>query len=154
LVNELQKQFDVIVVLGAALTADGELGTALAERVCAGVAAWRAGRAPQLMMTGVHEAEKMKARAVALGVPAAAILVEPTARTTRENALRCAELMGRHQLVRALVVTQAYHRLRAVAAFRRVGVTAEGYRFDGRFTTKQAMRELVALAVYRARGWI
>lgn len=145
---------DVIVVLGAALTREGELGPALAERVAAGVAAWRALLAPRLMMTGVHEALKMRARAVALGVPEDCVLVEPTARTTRENALCCAELMRMNGLVEALVVTQAYHRPRAVAAFRRVGVRAQAHRFQSRFTPRQAAREVVALAAYWARGWI
>ncbi len=147
-------RWDVVVVLGAALGPEGDLGPALAERVLAGVEAWRDGRAPLLMMTGALEAEKMKRRAVKLGVPAAQILVEPTARTTRENALRCAALLRQHGLGRALVVTQAYHRPRAVAAFRRAGVAADAHRFAGSWRWKWQARELVARAVYRARGWI
>jgi uncharacterized SAM-binding protein YcdF (DUF218 family) len=145
---------DVIVVLGAALGPEGDLGAALAERVLAGVEAWRAGRAPWLMMTGIHEAQKMKRRAVKLGVPESWVLVEPTARTTRENALRCVELMRAHGLARALVVTQAYHRPRAVAAFRRLGVVAEALQFPHRGRLGWWMREAAAWAVYKARGWI
>jgi len=145
---------DVIVVLGAALGPEGDLGPALAERVLVGVEAWRAGRAPLLMMSGIREAEKMKRRAVKLGVPPERILVESEARTTRENALRCAELMRAHGLVRALVVTQAYHRPRAVAAFRRVGVAAEALAFVGPTQLRWHARELVARLVYRVRGWI
>jgi uncharacterized SAM-binding protein YcdF (DUF218 family) len=145
--------FDVIVVLGAALGPDGDLGPALAERVLAGVEAWRQARAPLLMMTGIHEAELMKRRAVKLGVPAERVLVEPTARTTRENALRCAALMRAHGLASALVVTQAYHRPRAVAAFRCAGVAAKAHRFVGRTRWQLRAREIVARAVYRARGW-
>jgi uncharacterized SAM-binding protein YcdF (DUF218 family) len=146
--------FDVIVVLGAALGPDGDLGPALAERVLAGVEAWRAGRAPLLLMTGKFEAEKMKRRAVKLGVPGEQVLVEPTSLTTRENALRCAEVMRAHGLGRALVVTQSYHRPRSVAAFRRAGVTAEALAFVGPTRLKWHARELVARLVYRARGWI
>jgi uncharacterized SAM-binding protein YcdF (DUF218 family) len=146
--------FDVIVVLGAALTPAGELGPALAERVHFGVLAWRDGRAPRMIMTGIHEAHKMKARALALGVPAEAVLLEATARTTRENAVRSAELMRRHGWATALVVTQGYHRLRAVAAFRRAGIEAAALRFTSRWRLKQAARELVALAFYKSRGWI
>jgi uncharacterized SAM-binding protein YcdF (DUF218 family) len=145
---------DVIVVLGAALAPDGSLGPALAERVRAGAAAFSEGAAPLVLMTGVHEAEKMRDRAVALGVPRECILVEPHARTTRENAVFCSELMRQHGLRRAVVVTQAYHRLRAVAAFRRLGVDAHAYRFRGRQRVKQVVRELVALVAYKARGWI
>jgi uncharacterized SAM-binding protein YcdF (DUF218 family) len=147
-------QWDVIVVLGAALGPDGDLGPALAERVLAGVEAWRNGMAPALMMTGRFEAELMKRRAVKLGVPAERIYVEPTALTTRENAVRCAELMRAHGLQRALIVTQDYHRPRAVAAFRRIGVEADGYRFAGSTRWKLRAREVVARLAYRARGWI
>jgi uncharacterized SAM-binding protein YcdF (DUF218 family) len=146
--------YDVIIVLGAALTREGELGPALAERVHFGVAAWREGQAPKLIMTGIHEAQKMKARAMSLGVPDGAILVEHQARTTRENAIHSAALMRQHRLTSALLVTQPYHRPRAVAAFRRLGVAARAMRFPSRPRLKQIARELVALAFYKSRGWI
>ena len=145
----------MIVVLGAALSRDGGLGPALAERVEAGVAAWKAGRAPLLLMTGALEASAMRARAVELGVPGEAILIEHSALTTRENALFCAEILRRRGLERALLVTQRYHRPRSVAAFRRAGVEAEALGFDGRSATARMLaRECVALAVYGARGWL
>jgi uncharacterized SAM-binding protein YcdF (DUF218 family) len=146
--------FDVIVVLGAALGPEGDLGPLLAERVLAGVEAWRGGRAPTLLMTGRFEAERMKRRAIKLGVPAAALLVETEALTTRQNAIGCAEILRAQGWRRALVVTQAFHRARAVATFRRAGVEAEALSFAGmpvRLRTRA--RELVARAAYRARGW-
>ena len=146
---------DVIVVLGAALGPEGDLGAVLAERVLAGVEAWRAGAAPMLLMTGRYEAELMKRRAVKLGVPAELVLVETAALTTRENATGCAAIMRAHGLGSALVVTQAFHRARAVAAFRRVGVEARAWPFVHAPTRGgMSVRELVARAVYRARGWI
>ena len=151
----MSARFDVIVVLGAALGPEGDLGPLLADRVLAGVEAWRAGRAPRLMMTGRYEAELMKRRAVKLGVPTAAVLVESEALTTRQNATGCAAIMREHGIRRALVVTQAFHRLRAVAAFRRAGVEAEALAYAGmpvRLGTRA--RELVPIAAYRARGWI
>jgi uncharacterized SAM-binding protein YcdF (DUF218 family) len=87
-------------------------------------------------------------------VPADRIYVEPTALTTRENAVRCVALMRAQGMTRALVVTQDYHRPRAVAAFRRLGVDAEAYRFAGRTRWKLRVREVVARLAYRARGWI
>ncbi len=146
---------EVIVVLGAALGPEGDLGPLLADRVLAGVEAWRAGRAPLVLMTGRYEAELMKRRAVTLGVPAAAVLVETAALTTRQNATGCAAILRARGLRRALVVTQAFHRPRAVAAFRRAGLDAEALVYAGmpvRLRTRA--RELVALAAYRARGWI
>jgi uncharacterized SAM-binding protein YcdF (DUF218 family) len=147
--------FDVVVVLGAALGPEGDLGPALAERVLAGVEAWRAGRAPMMMMTGRFEAQLMKRRAVKLGVPAERVLVETEALTTRGNATGCVAIMRAHGLTRALVVTQRFHRARAVAAFRRAGVEADALRFAHASTGwRTHARELAALLVYRARGWI
>jgi uncharacterized SAM-binding protein YcdF (DUF218 family) len=146
--------YDVVVVLGAALGPDGDLGPALAERVLVGVEAWRRGLAPMLIVTGALEAELMKRRAVKLGVPAEQVLLEPTALTTRDNAVRCAAIMRAHGMTRALLITQSYHRARAVAAFRNVGVEAEAYEFVGPTRLKWHLREWVARAVYRARGWI
>lgn len=146
---------DVVVVLGAALGPEGDLGAVLAERVLAGVEAWRAGAAPMMLMTGKYEAELMKRRAVKLGVPAERVLVETAALTTRENATGCAAIMRAHGLRRALVVTQRFHRARAVAAFRRAGVEAKAWRFVHMPTRfGMSVREVFARAAYRARGWI
>lgn len=146
---------DVLVVLGAALTPDGRLGAVLAERVAEGAAAFLRGVAKVLIVTGALEAEAMRARAVELGVPPAAIWVETTARTTRENALASSALMRAHGLSRAVIVTQPFHVRRSVAAFRKAGVWAEPLPFASSVTTvRQAAREYVALAVYAARGWL
>jgi uncharacterized SAM-binding protein YcdF (DUF218 family) len=140
------------VILGAALRADGGLGPALAERVEAGVAAWKQGRAPRLIMTGAIEAVAMKRRALELGVPEEAVVVETRALTTRENALFSAEIVGPG--ARVLVVTQAYHRPRAVGAFRRAGLAAEALEFASRSPPPRAhFRELLARAIYKVRGW-
>jgi uncharacterized SAM-binding protein YcdF (DUF218 family) len=146
---------DVIVVLGAALGPEGDLGAVLAERVLAGVEAWRAGVAPLLLMTGKLEAELMRRRAVKLGVPEERVLVETAALTTRENATGCAAIMRAHGLGRAIIVTQTFHRARAMAAFRRVGVDALAWRFPHMPTRRgMVVREVVARLAYRARGWI
>ena len=146
---------DVIVVLGAALGPEGDLGAVLAERVLAGVEAWRARAAPMLLMTGRYEAELMKRRAVKLGVPAERVLVETAALTTRQNATGCAAIMRARGMASALVVTQTFHRARAVAAFRRAGVAAEAWPFvHARTRLGMSLREVVARAAYRARGWI
>jgi uncharacterized SAM-binding protein YcdF (DUF218 family) len=147
---------DVLVVLGAALSPDRtRLGPALEERVVEGAAAFRRGLATRMIVTGRLEASLMRGRAIELGVPDEAILLEHSAMTTRENAVRSAELMRRHQLQTALIVTQPYHRLRAVAAFRRAGVEAEALGFVSRRSTARAtLREYPALVAYGLRGWL
>jgi uncharacterized SAM-binding protein YcdF (DUF218 family) len=147
--------FDVIVVLGAALTPDGRLGPALAERVEAGADAWRRGLASRLLVTGAFEAEAMRRRAVELGVPFEAILLEKTALTTRGNAVASAEILRAEGLRRALVVTQPYHQRRSIAAFRRAGIDAAPLVFESRRNPpRQIAREYVALAIYAVRGWL
>src|SRR5258706_577286 len=97
----------------------------------------------------------MCARAVELGVPRTSILVEPSARSTRENALRCVAIMRRERLERALVVTQPFHLRRSVRAFRRAGAAADGLAARGApARASQLAREVVALAAYAVRGWI
>jgi uncharacterized SAM-binding protein YcdF (DUF218 family) len=147
---------DVIVVLGAALAPDGRLGPAVAERVAAGVRAYRAGTAPLMLMTGAIEATAMRRVAIACGVPSEAILVEEMAATTRQNAVASARLMRAHGLRRALIVTQRFHLRRSVAAFRRAGVEVEPLLLPiGRGNSlPQIAREYVALAAYTARGWL
>jgi uncharacterized SAM-binding protein YcdF (DUF218 family) len=146
---------DVLVVLGAAMTPDGRLGPALDERVRVGVDAWHRGVAPKILMTGKYEATAMRARALELGVAESAILLEHTALSTRENALFSSELMRVHGLARALIVTQPFHRLRAIAAFRKLGIDAQALAFPSeRVTPRQVFREYGALAVYGLRGWL
>ncbi len=149
-----ERAFDVIIVLGAALGPDGRLGPALERRVLAGVAAYHRGLASRLIMTGAREAAAMRDRAVELGVPAAAILLEPTALTTRENALRSTAIVRGLGLARALVTTQRYHLRRALAAFRRAGLDVDGLEAAGPTPLRQRAREYVALAIYAARGWL
>ena len=81
--------------------------------------------------------------------------IHHTALSTRDNAVFCAEILRAHGLRRALVVTQPYHRRRAVAAFRKAGVDAEALSFDGvRESVRAISREYVALVAYAARGWL
>ncbi len=146
---------DVIVVLGAALAPGGQLGPALAERVEAGAAAFHRGLAAKMIVTGALEATAMRTRAVALGVPFEAILLEHTALTTRQNALFSSTLMRAHGFRRALIATQPYHMRRAIASFRSVGVEAEPLLFPSERTSlRQVAREYGALVLYGLRGWL
>lgn len=146
---------DVIVVLGAPLGQDGQLGRVVRERVEAGVAAWRSGLAPWLLFTGgrtdpsvwadlragiygaqarersgVAEAAGMRDHARALGVPAEAIFLEERARSTEENARYAASMMAERGLRRALVVTQPFHLRRSLRWFAQAGVEVVGLHLE------------------------
>ena len=124
---------DAIVVLGTQLADDDTLTRVGEERVSAGVALWRRGIAPRLVMTGgrsrfarhrLPEAVAMGRRAEALGVPFAAMAIESRSSTTAENAFRCAALLGGGRVV---LVSQPFHLRRARLWFRRAGFDAVGF---------------------------
>jgi len=121
---------DVIIVLGAALRSDGRPSPTLRRRLDHGIALYRSGAAPALLVTGgtrgggASEAAEMARLATAAGVPDAALTVEPHARTTLENATHSARLMAARGWRRALLVTDGVHMPRARLAFRAAGVRA------------------------------
>ncbi len=153
--TELDRPFDALVVLGAALSPMGELGAPLHERVRAGVEAFFNGLAPRLVMTGAHEARAMRREALRCGVPQTALFVEERALTTRENATFSAALLRAAGWRRALVVTQPFHRRRSLGAFRRAGIECEALSFSGREqSVTGVVREYFALGYYLLRRWV
>jgi uncharacterized SAM-binding protein YcdF (DUF218 family) len=92
------------------------------ERTAAGVALYRAGWAPLLVVSGSGsggDSGVMMARyARAQGVPAAAIEVEAAAESTHENMAFSARLLRRRGAHRVLLVTSPRHLLRATLAAR------------------------------------
>lgn len=129
---------DAIVVLGSLVHPDGTLSESGEERVRAGVALWKRGVAPLLVMTGgfpawmteappATEAHAMARRARALGVPDEALRVEEASRSTFDNARRCAELLQPAGIRSVRIVTQPFHLRRSVRQFRRAGFEAHGW---------------------------
>ncbi len=95
-------------------------------RVNAAVVLWRDGYADVLIFAGgsrdpasPSSGEIMKRQAVELGVPEAAILVEPDSATTDQNAERVALVMRDAGLRSAILVTSAFHQRRASMHFTR-----------------------------------
>jgi len=93
---------------------------------------WKRGYAPTIIFAGaaldlasVSSAEIMKREAVAAGVPAVAIIVEPTSATTEENAARVIEVMAARGFHSAILVTSPYHQRRAAILFARASVPAQ-----------------------------
>lgn len=93
---------------------------------------WKQGYAPLLLFSGasldpdsVSSAELMKRDAMKLGVPAAAIIVEPDSTTTEQNAQLVAQLMRERGLRSAILVTSPYHQRRAALLFGRAFAPAD-----------------------------
>jgi uncharacterized SAM-binding protein YcdF (DUF218 family) len=117
---------EAIVVLGAGVTPDGMLSGNSLRRTVYGVRLFRDGLAPRLVLLGakhdgVVEAEVRARLAVELGVPAAAIDVEPGGNTTRAEATLVARRLG-GRAATVLLVTNGHHMRRARVVFERAGM--------------------------------
>jgi len=105
------------------------------------------------------------------GVPADRILEESSASSTREEALALARMLSEGDLRRVIVVTSPTHMRRALGSMAAVGVDAIGSPSREHTETRraaspmlpneralgdsrQALREMMALVYYAARGWL
>lgn len=111
--NTTKEHFDVLIVLGYPADADGNPMPTELARVTEAVNEYERGVAPKMIMTGgaAHnryvEAEVMARVAEAQGIPAGAILLEPQAQDTIQNACDSLRIMQRHGWESAEVVASA-----------------------------------------------
>jgi uncharacterized SAM-binding protein YcdF (DUF218 family) len=144
---------DALLVLGAAQY-DGIPSPALARRLAGAARLFDAGCAPVVVVSGGARSgdrttegptgvEWLEAR----GIPAAALVAEPRARTTVENLSFADELLpGR----RWLIVTDDLHTVRAAFVAERMGLAAEAVGVaSGAGRLPYALREVTALMAYR-----
>lgn len=118
---------DAIVVLGGGALRPDRLQ---ASRLGAAARAWRAGRAPIVILSGGRsgprggpsEAARMALAIARLGVPASALVLEERSRDTQENAMFTATLARRRRIERVLLVTSSLHMPRASLLFHEAGV--------------------------------
>jgi uncharacterized SAM-binding protein YcdF (DUF218 family) len=124
-----------IVVLGCGVRVDpkGRLAGALARRVEAAADAYAQGNDPGAIViacggrrwAGLVEADAMARELVRRGVPERAVVRERCSLSTRQNARFAAEVLSRHGIARATVVTCAWHAPRAASLFRMHGVSVD-----------------------------
>ncbi len=130
---------DAIVLLGGGMSANtntlvyAELHQA-ADRVWHAARLWKAGKAPVIITSGENEALASVPFLLDLGVPKSAIVVEPDARNTEENAKLVIEWLKTQKTDgtaprRVLLVTSAWHMRRALLMFERAvaKATASSY---------------------------
>ena len=135
---------DTIIVLSGMLDVQAssaeylEFGKGV-ERILTGMQLLRQGVGDVLLLTGgsgslydqtKHEAVFLRQFAIDFGIPDEKILIEPDSRNTYENAVNTAELMRRHGLTSAILVTTASHMLRSVECFQKIGVQPIPYPVD------------------------
>lgn len=141
---------DCIMVLGCGLKQDGEPTRMLRDRLDQGIALYKAGVAPKLLMSGDHgqvhydEVNKMKEYAMEQGVPSEDVFMDHAGFSTYESMYRAREIFQAKSMV---VVTQKYHLYRAIydaghMGIAAVGVPAKQVRYGGQII--RDLREVLA----------
>jgi uncharacterized SAM-binding protein YcdF (DUF218 family) len=126
--NTALTRFDAIIVLGTPADGDGNPKPKQLARVTEAVREYKRGVAPRLILTGgavqnrFVEARVMARTAEAQGIPESAILVEPQARDTMQNACYAGRIMKTHDWRSAEIVTGEGYEPRAGLIF--AGTTA------------------------------
>lgn len=120
--NTDAQRADVIIVLGAGLDREGRPTPVLLSRVAEGVREYERGVSSHLIMTGMDtsgasQAAVMAQMAEAQGVPASAIIQEPLAKDTIENACFSERMMKAREWQTAEVVTSPSHLQRSDLIF-------------------------------------
>lgn len=150
--------YDTVVVLGGAVAPQGSLKDAPAwndnvERLLEARRLMVEGRARRVLVTGGPlggdlrpEAQYLAAALNSLGVPESAIIVEPKAKNTRENAIFTQALLGTQPAENILLITSAFHMRRARGCFRAAGLHPDTLPVDYR------LRELDNDAHWLPRG--
>lgn len=163
---------DAIVVLGGgAEWPHGELSSTALHRTMHGIRLYRKGLAPLLVFSGgqgrAHPSPSALRRTLALtcSVPPEAIITDEGATTTRDEAIRVADLLRPRGVTSILLVTDPYHIVRARRLFERAGFAvrpAPANDLPDPAETPEtrlallsrAMQEILAIAYYRLAGYI
>jgi uncharacterized SAM-binding protein YcdF (DUF218 family) len=159
---------DVIVVLAAGVSDECTLNAYSLRRTLLGARLYREGRAPLILFTGgiragtaCPMASVMADAAREIGVPESAVLLETAAHNTHENAAYSAPILRRVGARSILLVTDRLHMVRSELSFASFGFTvhrASVPLFDSSSGNAEsvywAIRERLAITIYRWRGWI
>jgi uncharacterized SAM-binding protein YcdF (DUF218 family) len=202
-VYSLEKQYvpipnlpaaEAIVVLGGSIRPQidprpGVDVTEAGDRPIYGAQLYREGKAPLVILSGGRiewqgggppESADMAKLMETLGVPAAAILQDPTSLNTYENAVNVKKILTQRGINRVLLVTSAAHMPRSVEIFKKQGIEVTPAPTDFLVTQQElqesqstpqgrilsvipeadnlqrltrALKEYIGIFIYRLRGW-
>ena len=136
---------DAVVVLGASVLADGTPSGILQDRLDDGIALYRAGVAPKLIMSGdnstvsYNEVKAMKDYAVSRGVPSEDVFCDHAGFSTYESMYRAKHVFGADRIV---VATQTYHLYRALYSAQGLGIECLGVPSDYRADANQLQYDI------------
>jgi uncharacterized SAM-binding protein YcdF (DUF218 family) len=163
---------EAIVVLGSGFLGVADLNYESLRRAVHGIRFYQRGSAPLLVLSGrsdspltISEARLRANLAQDMGVPTAAILLEETANTTREESIRITELLRPHGVRHIILVTESLHMRRARLLFERAGFQVSSARSDEYSNSLVApgerlwlmmrvLQEASALVYYKMFGYI
>ncbi|WXJ91986.1 hypothetical protein MTCOM_09590 [Moorella thermoacetica] len=150
--NTAPKRADVIIVLGAAVWANGP-SPALMERITLAETLYQQGYAATLITTGgigrsnpTPEGSAARQVLISHGIPANVIYEEVTSSNTRENLVGALNIMRKHGWKSAVIVIHDFHLLRAMTEARRLGieVSGAGVHETAMFRPPLVLREVIA----------
>ena len=124
-----QQHADIAIILGNKVNEDGTLSERLAQRLACGLALYRSGRVPRLLVSGglgkegFLEGTKMRYYLRAHGVPDTVIVVDNAGNNTQQTVRNTVRLQPVLRFQRVLVVSQFYHLSRTKMLFRQAGFT-------------------------------
>ena len=136
---------DCIMVLGCKVQPDGRLSHMLEDRLKRGVALYKAGAAPKLLMSGDHgqveynEVAAMRQYAIDQGVPSEDIFMDHAGFSTYESLYRARDVF---LVDRIIIVTQEYHLYRALHIAKYLGMESWGVSSDYRSYSGQFARDV------------
>ena len=139
------QDIDCIIVLGCQVKSDGTPSHMLQDRLERGIALYKLGAAPKIIMSGDHgqteydEVNTMKQYAIDAGVPSSDIFMDHAGFSTYETVVRAKEIFGAK---RVIIVTQEYHLYRALYIAKQFGLDAWGVGADYRTYSGQMNREV------------
>ena len=127
------KDVDCIVVLGCKVKDGGKPSDMLADRLNRGIALYKAGAAPKIIMSGDHgrttydEVNAMKQFAIDAGVPSEDVFMDHAGFSTYETVYRAKEIFRAEKV---LFITQEYHLYRTLYIAEKLGLEAYGVSAD------------------------
>lgn len=192
-IKDIDQPYDIGILLGGYSKSTKEvldtnhlfLLNSSASRLTQAVELYKLGKLKKLLLSGgngnilqegVAEAENAKRYLIRLGIPEAAIIIEPKSRNTRENALFTKEILQKENSIagkQLLLITSAFHMYRAEKCFTKIGLNTTPFSVDFHARTSFSfqpsdlvpspkaiedwqllIKEWVGTGVYRLRGYI
>lgn len=146
--NKELKDADCILILGAGVR-NNEPSPMLKDRLDEGIALYKEGKTPKIIMSGDHgqedydEVNLMKKYAIDKGVPSSDIFMDHAGFSTYESIYRAKEIF---QAKKVIIVTQDYHLYRALYIANELGLKAVGFPSNPRSYPGQTMRDIREIA--------